>query len=207
MAKSASGDGSVATREGFLRRFGGWKIDALCRKDYPETSLLKQVQGVGPISSLCFVLTLEDPGRFRSSRQVGSYLGLVPRRDQSGASDPELASPRPATRCCARSSCSALTTSWAPSGATRTYAHTGCESQPAARRTLASGPSSRWRESSPCSSIDSGSQGRCTSPCATPAAERCRPRLTESSETAQSDRSQRCRLSWTRAGSWCQYGV
>ena len=66
------------------------KIEALCKESYPETALLQQVHGVGPISSLCFVLTLEDPERFSSSRQVGSYLGLVPRRDQSGGRDPEL---------------------------------------------------------------------------------------------------------------------
>jgi len=36
------------------------------------------------------VLTLEDPGRFRKSRDVGPALGLVPRRDQSGDSDRQL---------------------------------------------------------------------------------------------------------------------
>jgi len=36
------------------------------------------------------VLTLEDPGRFRQSRAVGPYLGLCPRRDQSGGRDAQL---------------------------------------------------------------------------------------------------------------------
>jgi len=66
------------------------EIEALSARAYPETQLLRQVKGVGPISALCYVLTLEDPARFKSSRHVGAYLGLVPRRDQSGHSDPEL---------------------------------------------------------------------------------------------------------------------
>ena len=51
---------------------------------------MRQVNGVGPLISLCFVLTVEKPRRFKRGRQVGAYLGLVPRRDQSGRSDPEL---------------------------------------------------------------------------------------------------------------------
>jgi transposase len=56
----------------------------------PATNSLRNVVGVGPILSLSFVAMLEDPHRFRRSRTVGSYLGLCPRRDQSGDSDPEL---------------------------------------------------------------------------------------------------------------------
>jgi transposase len=57
---------------------------------YPETNLLRQVAGVGPITATSFVLTLEDPQRFPRSRTVGAYLGLRPRRHQSGQRDPEL---------------------------------------------------------------------------------------------------------------------
>jgi transposase len=57
---------------------------------YPEASRLMQVPGVGPITALSFVLTIEDPGRFDRSRDVGPYLGLVPRRSSSGHRDPEL---------------------------------------------------------------------------------------------------------------------
>jgi len=57
---------------------------------YPETFKLRQVVGVGPILSLAFVLTLEDPKRFRTSRDVGAYLGLVPQQRQSGNRDPGL---------------------------------------------------------------------------------------------------------------------
>src|SRR5687768_17837619 len=51
---------------------------SLSKEHYPqETELLRQVPGVGPLTSLTFVLTLEDPGRFEKSRSVGAYLGLV----------------------------------------------------------------------------------------------------------------------------------
>jgi transposase len=65
-------------------------IERLASKRYPETDLLRQVSGVGPVTALSYVLTVEDPTRFRSSRSVGAYLGLRPRRSQSGAQDPEL---------------------------------------------------------------------------------------------------------------------
>ena len=57
---------------------------------YPEALQLAQVAGVGPITSLAYVLTIEDPSRFGRSRMVGSYLGLTPRRDQSGDTDRQL---------------------------------------------------------------------------------------------------------------------
>jgi transposase len=56
---------------------------------YRETELLRQVEGVGVLTALTFVLTLEDPSRFEKSRMVGAYLGLVPARDQSGDRDPQ----------------------------------------------------------------------------------------------------------------------
>ena len=64
------------------------KLEALAEEHHPETKLLRQVRGVGPLSALAFVLTLEDPERFEKSRAVGAYLGLVPGKDQSGESDP-----------------------------------------------------------------------------------------------------------------------
>ena len=66
------------------------QIEALCQAQYPECQLLRGIGGVGPITALAFVLTLEDPSLFRRSRQVGPALGLVPRRDQSGGRDPQL---------------------------------------------------------------------------------------------------------------------
>lgn len=66
------------------------EVERLGSERYPETKALRQVAGVGPITALAFVLVLEDPHRFRTSRSVGAYLGLVPRRDASGDSDPQL---------------------------------------------------------------------------------------------------------------------
>jgi transposase len=59
-------------------------------KLYPETELLTQVDRVGPITALCFVLTIEDPKRIERSRNVGAYLGLRPKQRQSGQRDPEM---------------------------------------------------------------------------------------------------------------------
>jgi transposase len=66
------------------------QIAALCADGYPETQLLRQVKGVGPITALAFLLTLEDPTRFRRSRAVGAYLGLRPRQRDSGDRRPQL---------------------------------------------------------------------------------------------------------------------
>lgn len=57
---------------------------------FPETARLRQVPGVGPLTALAFVLTLEDPARFPRSRTVGSYLGLRPRLHESGRRRPAL---------------------------------------------------------------------------------------------------------------------
>jgi transposase len=66
------------------------EIEARAKKHYPETELLRQVAGVGPITALAFVLTLEDPRQFRRSRSVGAYLGLCPKQRDSGQSHPQL---------------------------------------------------------------------------------------------------------------------
>jgi transposase len=66
------------------------RIEQVAGSRYPETQRLRQVDGVGAMTSLTFVLTLEDPRRFRTSRRVGAYLGLRPARSQSGKGDPEL---------------------------------------------------------------------------------------------------------------------
>ena len=58
---------------------------------HPATKLLEQIPGVGPITSLSFVLAVGDPQRFEDPRDVAAYMGLVPRRDQSGQSDKQLA--------------------------------------------------------------------------------------------------------------------
>lgn len=72
-----------------IRTYDG-AIERVADERYPETRRLTQVHGVGTLTALAFVLTLEDPGRFESSRAVGPFLGLVPRRSDSGERSPEL---------------------------------------------------------------------------------------------------------------------
>lgn len=66
------------------------RLEQLADEQYPMTAHLRQVDGVGPLTALCFVLTVETPARFPHTRDVGAYLGLVPRRDQSGQTDKQL---------------------------------------------------------------------------------------------------------------------
>jgi transposase len=64
--------------------------EQIARTEYPETELLRQVKGVGLLIALTFVLTVDDRDRFRKSREVGCYVGLRPRQQDSGASQPQL---------------------------------------------------------------------------------------------------------------------
>jgi len=75
----------TATIRGYDRQ-----IKRVAETQYPETRYLTQVAGVGDLTALAFVLTLEDPGRFTKSRTVGRYLGLTPRQFDSGQSSPQL---------------------------------------------------------------------------------------------------------------------
>ena len=65
------------------------KLEEISKESYPETDLLRQVEGIGPLTALTFVLTWEDPYRFERSRSVGAYLGLVPATEKSGDRDPQ----------------------------------------------------------------------------------------------------------------------
>ena len=65
------------------------ELETISKEHYPETELLRQVVGIGPLTALTFVLTLEDPYRFERSRSVGAYLGLVPASDRSAERDPQ----------------------------------------------------------------------------------------------------------------------
>jgi transposase len=65
------------------------RLDALASSN-ADAKLLDEVYGVGPITALTFILTLDDKTRFKSSRSVGQYLGLAPRQDQSGDTDKQL---------------------------------------------------------------------------------------------------------------------
>ena len=50
------------------------RIEKLVQESYPQAARLKQVKGVGTLIALTYLLTLEDPHRFRKSRDVGCYL-------------------------------------------------------------------------------------------------------------------------------------
>ena len=66
-------------------------LATLARTRYPVTELLRQVPGVGPLTALTYVLTLESPdAAVPRSRTVGAYLGLCRKRRDSGAQQPEL---------------------------------------------------------------------------------------------------------------------
>lgn len=79
---------SIAGMTSRIREYDA-QVERLCGM-HPETARLRQVAGVGPVTSLAFVLVIEDPHRFSRSREVGPYLGLVPRRDSSGSIDRQL---------------------------------------------------------------------------------------------------------------------
>jgi len=66
------------------------EIEVLGSERYPETQQLRQIHGVGALTSLAYVLTLEDPNRFAKSREVGAYFGLCPRQRDSGDARPAL---------------------------------------------------------------------------------------------------------------------
>jgi transposase len=66
------------------------RLEELAEASYPEVALLKQVNGVGTLIALTYVLTLEDPRRFRKSRDAGCYVGLQPSRRNSGQCEPQL---------------------------------------------------------------------------------------------------------------------
>lgn len=66
------------------------QVSKMAAEQYPETELLQQPKGVGALTALAFILTLEKPERFSKSRDVGPYLGLVPKQDDSGESSKQL---------------------------------------------------------------------------------------------------------------------
>lgn len=65
-------------------------IERIAQAHYPEVGRLKKIKGIGTLIALTFVLTVDDPHRFRRSRDVGCYLGLRPGRRNSGNSEPQM---------------------------------------------------------------------------------------------------------------------
>jgi transposase len=66
------------------------RIQKMAKQEYPETALLKQVKGVGDLIATAYVLTIEDPHRFRKSRDAGCFVGLQPGRRNSGENEPQM---------------------------------------------------------------------------------------------------------------------
>lgn len=65
-------------------------IETVLETRYPEANeAMRQIKGVGAITTLCFICVVQDPERFETSRAVGPYVGLAPGRSQSGEQDPK----------------------------------------------------------------------------------------------------------------------
>jgi transposase len=62
------------------------KVMRLARND-AQVRRFMTAPGVGPITALCFLATVDDPSRFKKSRSVGAYVGLTTRRYASGEID------------------------------------------------------------------------------------------------------------------------
>ena len=62
------------------------KVMRLARND-AQVQRFMTAPGVGPITALCFLATIDDPTRFKKSRSVGAYVGLTTRRYASGEVD------------------------------------------------------------------------------------------------------------------------
>ena len=85
-------DPLLAEIESLNERIGEYdrRIERIAKDVHPEVALLKQVKGVGTLIALTYVLTLDDPHRFRRSRDAGCFLGLRPGRRNSGMSEPQM---------------------------------------------------------------------------------------------------------------------
>ena len=68
----------------------------------PAAQRLMEIKGVGPLTSLAFVLTIEDPRRIVSSRSAGAYFGLVPGSDDSGETHTQKRITKEGDRFCRR---------------------------------------------------------------------------------------------------------
>lgn len=60
------------------------QIKELIKARYPEAQALMKIKGVGPVTALAFILTIDDPKRFKNGRMVGAYFGLRPKQFESG---------------------------------------------------------------------------------------------------------------------------
>jgi len=85
---SSAMSGLIAAREAVLAAVAA--IDADMKRLVRASGACRRlmtIPGVGPLTALAFTAAVDDPARFRQSRDLGAYLGLVPRRYQSGEVD------------------------------------------------------------------------------------------------------------------------
>ncbi len=80
--------GQIAVLTGEIRQLDKWIARA--GEKEPEVKALQQIGGVGAVTAAAYVWTIGEPSRFAKSRAVGSFLGMRPRRDQSGETDKQL---------------------------------------------------------------------------------------------------------------------
>jgi len=84
----AIGEALLSVRAILLREFNTFekRVRAMARSD-ARTKLLMSTPAVGPIVALTYASAIDDPARFKSSKQTGPHFGLTPKRYQSGETD------------------------------------------------------------------------------------------------------------------------
>ena len=84
----AIGQALLSVRNVLLREFNAFerRVRAMSRCD-ARTRLLMSTPAVGPIVALTYTAAVDDPTRFKSSKQAGAHFGLTPKRYQSGETD------------------------------------------------------------------------------------------------------------------------
>jgi transposase len=82
------GTSLLSVRDVLLRELNGFekRVRGMARTD-TRTRLLMSVPAVGPIIALTYASAIDDPARFKSSKEVGPHFGLTPKRYQSGETD------------------------------------------------------------------------------------------------------------------------
>ena len=78
----------LAVRAVLLREFNGFEkqVRRMARSD-AKAKLLMSTPCVGPIVALTYASAIDDPARFKSSKQVGAHFGMTPKKYQSGETD------------------------------------------------------------------------------------------------------------------------
>ncbi len=84
----AIGEALLSVRAVLQREFNAFerRVRAMARSN-ARTRLLMSTPAVGPIVALTYAAAIDDPARFKSSKQAGSHFGLTPKRYQSGETD------------------------------------------------------------------------------------------------------------------------